>query len=192
MLPEHTEISTQAIDQEEGKQPPYGPIYSLGPVELKTLRTYIKTNLANGLISPSKSLANAPILFDKKPNRSFWFCVNYQDLNNITIMNRYPLLLLGESLDRLGHAKQFIQLDLTNVYHQMRIKDGDEWNTTFQTRYGHFEYQVMLFGLNNVPGSFQGYVKKILAEKLDIFFIVYLNNILIYTKDLENGHVEAV
>ena len=74
----------------------------------------------------------------------------------------------------------------------MRIKEGDEWKTAFRTRYGHFEYQVMPFGLTNAPGSFQGYVNKILAEKLDIFVIVYLDDILIYTKDPEKAHVEIV
>ena len=104
-LPEHTEINTHAIDLEEGKQPLYGPIYSLGPVELETLKTYIKTNLANGFIRPSKSPTGAPILFDKKPNGSLCLCVNYRGLNNLTIKNRYPFLLIGESLDRLGRAK---------------------------------------------------------------------------------------
>ena len=74
----------------------------------------------------------------------------------------------------------------------MRIKEGDEWKTAFRTRYGHFEYQVMPFGLSNAPASFQGYINKILAEKLDIFVIVYLDDILIYIEDQGQGHVEAV
>ena len=104
-FPEHTEINTHAIDLEESKQPPYGPIYSLGPVELETLKTYIETNLANDFIRPSKSPAGAPILFDKKQDGSLRLCVDYRGLNNITIKNRYPLPLVGESLDRLGRAK---------------------------------------------------------------------------------------
>ena len=91
--------------------------------------------------------------------------------------------MIGESLNRLGQVRRFTQLDLTNIYHQMRIKEGDEWKTTFQTRYGHFEYQVMSFRLSNTPSSFQGYINKILGKKLDIFVIVYLDDILIYTKD---------
>ena len=192
VLPEHTEINTHAIDLKEGKQPPYGPIYSLGPVELETLKAYIETNLANGFIRPLKSSAGTPILFDKKSDGSLRLCVNYRGLNNITIKNGYLLPLVGESLDRLGRAKQFTQLDLTSAYHRMRIKEGDEWKTAFRTRYGYFEYQVMPFGLTNAPGSFQGYLNKILAEKLDICVIVYLDDILIYTEDLEKAHVEAV
>ena len=191
-LPKHTEINTHAIDLEEGEQPPYRPIYSLRLVELETLKTYIETNLANGFIRPSKSLAGAPMLFDKKPDGSFCLCVNYQGLNNITIKNRCPLPLVGESLDRLGRAKQFTQLDLTSAYHLMRIKEGDKWKTACQTQYGYFEYQVMPFGLINAPGSFQGYVNKILAEKLNIFVIVYLDDILIYTKDPGKVYVKAI
>ena len=191
-LPENTGINEHAIELEEGKQPPFGPIYSLGPVELETLKTYIKTNLANGFIRPFKSPAGAPIFFDNKPNGSLRLCVNYWGLNNITIKNRYPLPLIGESLDRLGRAKRFTQLDLTNAYYQMRICEGDEWKTAFWTRYGHFEYQVMPFGLFNAPATFQGYVNKILAEKLDVFVIVYLDDILIYTEDPDQPHIDTV
>ena len=118
--------------------------------------------------------------------------MDYRGLNNITIKNQYPLPLIGESLDRLGRARRFTQLDLTNAYHRMRIREGDEWKTAFRTRYGHFEYQVMPFGLSNAPATFQRYVNKILAEKLDIFVIVYLDDILIFTKDPSPLYVEAV
>ena len=106
-LPEHTGINDHAIELVDGQQPPYGPIYSLGPVELETLKAYIETNLANGFIRPSKSPASAPILFDRKSDGSLWLCVDYQGLNNLTIKNRYPLLLIGKLLDRLGRVKQF-------------------------------------------------------------------------------------
>ena len=192
VLPEQTELNKHAIELEEGKQPPYRPIYSLGPVELETLKIYIKTHLKTGFIQTSKSPADAPILFDKKPDTSFWLCVNYWGLNNLTIKNQYTLPLISESLDRLGQAKRFTQLDLTSAYNQMRIREGDEWKTAFRTQYGHFEYQVMFFGLSNAPASFQGYINKILAEKLDIFVIVYLDDILIYIEDQGQGHVEAV
>ena len=183
VLLKRIELNEYVINLENGKQPPYGPIYSLGPVELETLKTYIETHLKTGFIRPSKSPAGAPILFDKKPDGSLRLCVDYRGLNNLTIKNRYPLPLIGESLDWLGQAKRFTQLDLTSAYHRMRIKEGDEWKTAFRTRYGHFEYQVMPFGLSNAPASFQGYINKILAEKLDIFVIVYLDDILIYTED---------
>ena len=100
---------------------------------------------ANGFIRPSKSPAGAPILFDRESDGSLRLCVGYRGLNNLMIKNRYPLPLVGESLDRIGRARQFTQLDLTSAYHRMRIREGDEWETAFWTRYGYFEYQVMLF-----------------------------------------------
>ena len=191
-LSEHPGINDHTIELVNSQQPPYGPIYSLRPVELKTLKAYIKTNLANEFIQPSKSPARAPILFERKSDSLLRLCVNYRGLNNLTIKNRYPLLLIRELLDKLERVKRFTQLDLTSTYHRMRIREGDEWKTAFRTRYGHFEYQVMPFGLTNAPASFQGYINKILAEKLDIFVIVYLDDILIYTEDDGDDHVAAV
>ena len=107
-LLEHTGINNHAIELVDGKQPPYKPIYSLGPVELETLKAYIKTNLANGFMRPSKFPASALILFDQKSDILLRLCVNYWGLNNLRIKNRYLLQLIGESLDRLGRAKRFI------------------------------------------------------------------------------------
>ena len=106
-LPENTGINEHAIELVESKQPPYGPIYSLGPVELETLKAYIETLLKTRFIRPSKCLAVASILFDKKPNGSLRLCIDYRSLTNLTIKNRYPLPLIGESLDQLGRAKRF-------------------------------------------------------------------------------------
>ena len=104
-LPKHTGINNHAIELVDSQQPPYG--HSLGPVELESLKAYIETNLGNEFIRPSKSLLGAPILFDRKSDGSFRLCVDYRDLNNLTIKNRYLLPLIRESLDRLGRAKQF-------------------------------------------------------------------------------------
>ena len=116
-LLENTRMNEYAIKLKKGKQPPFGPIYSLELVELETLKTYIETNLANGFIQPFKSSAGTSILFDRKPDRNLCLCVDYRDFNNLTIKNQYLLLLIGESLDQLGQAKQFTQLNLTNAYH---------------------------------------------------------------------------
>lgn len=153
VLSKNTQINIHTIDLKKNKQPPYGPIYSLGPMKLKTLKTYIKIKLANGFICFSKFLAGTPILFNKKLNRSFWLCINYQSINKITIKNQYLLLLISKFLNCLGYAKQFIQLDLINAYHRMSIK-GDKQKIAFQTQYGYFEYQVMLFGPTNILKSF--------------------------------------
>ena len=125
-LLENTKINEQAIKLKKSKQLSFRSIYSLGLVELKTLKIYIKTNLANSFIESSKFPIKAFILFDKKPDRSFCFYVDYRSFNNITIKNHYPLPLIGKLLDWLGRAKRFTQLDLTNIYYQMRTCEGDE------------------------------------------------------------------
>ena len=126
VLPECTDLNEHAIELEDGNQPPYGPIYSLRLVELETLKTYIKTHLKTRFIQSSKSPAGTPIPFNKKLDGSFCLCVDYWSLNNFTIKNRYPLPLIGKSLDQLGQAKKFTQLSLISAYHQMRIKEGDK------------------------------------------------------------------
>ena len=107
ILPEVTKLNQYAIELQEGQQPSYGPIYSLRPIELKTLKTYIEINLVNSFIWPSKSPVGAPIFFVRKPNGSLRLCVDYWDLNNLTIKNWYPLPLIGKSLNQLGRAKRF-------------------------------------------------------------------------------------
>ena len=99
ILPEGIEMNQHAIKLQEGQQLPYGPIHSLSPVELETLKTYIETNLANGFILPLKSSADASILFVGKLDGNFHLCVDYWGLNNLTIKNRYPLPLIGKFLD---------------------------------------------------------------------------------------------
>ena len=140
VLPECTDLNKHAIKLEDGKQPSYGPIYSLGLVELEILKTYIETHLKIGFIWPFKSLAGAPIFFNKKPDGSLCLCVDYWGLNNLTIKNQYLVLLIDELLNRLGQAKRFTQLDLTSAYHRMRIKEDDKWKMAFRIRYAYFEY----------------------------------------------------
>ena len=116
-LPEHNNIKDYLIDLINNKQPPYGLIYSLKPIELEILKTYIETNLANSFITLYKSLASISILFIHKKDSSFWLFVDYQGLNNLTIKNWYPLPLISKSLNYLGCAKRFTSLNLTNAYH---------------------------------------------------------------------------
>ena len=116
-LLKNTWMNEYAIELKKGKQLSFEPICSLGPVELETLKTYIKINLANGFIHLFKSPVGAPILFDKKPDKNLYLCIDYQNFNNITIKNRYLLPLIGKSLNWLNLAKQFTQFDLTNTYH---------------------------------------------------------------------------
>ena len=130
-LSKNTGMNKHAIKLEESKQPPFSLIYNLGLVELEILKTYIKMNLANGFIWPSKSPTEAPIFFDRKPDKSLHLCMDYWGLNNITIKNQYLLLLISKLLDWLGQAKRFTQLNLTNAYYCMRIREDDEWKIAF-------------------------------------------------------------
>ncbi len=191
-LLEHMEINDYTIELVDNLQPLYNPISSLGPMELETLKAYNENNLANGFIRLSKSPSGAPILFDKKSDGSLRLCVDYRRFNNLIIKNWYFLPLVGELLDWLGWAQRFTQLDLTNTYHWIVIKEGDEWKIAFRTCYSYFKYQVMSFELTNVPATFQSYINKILVKKLDIFMIVYLNDILIYIKSKSKEYMEAI
>ena len=132
-LSENIGINKYVIKLEEGKQPLYGPIYSSGPVKLEILKIYIETNLKTRFIQPFKSFAGTHILFDKKPDGNLCFCIDYLGINNLTIKNWYSLPLIRKALDWLDRAKQFIQLDLTNAYHQIQIKEGNKWKTAFKT-----------------------------------------------------------
>jgi hypothetical protein len=120
--------------------------------------------------------------------------VDYRELNKVTKKNRYPLPLILELLEQLGSAKIFIKIELRGAYNLVQVKEGDEWKTTFRTRYGHFEYLVMPFGLTNVPIVFQHMMNDIFWEYLDHFVVIYLDDILIYSKNEEehNHHVCCV
>jgi hypothetical protein len=171
------------IDLEEGHSPPFGPIYGLSEPELQALRDYLTENLAKGFVQHSKSLADSPILFVKKKDGSLRLCVDYRGLNKINKKNRYPLPLILGLLDRLRTGKIFTKLDLRGAYNLLRIRPNDEWKTAFRTRYGHFEYTVMPFGLTNAPVVFQHLMNDIFREYMDEFVVVYLEDILIFSKD---------
>ena len=189
-LPQHRPYDMK-IDLLADQQPPWLPIYNLSELELKTLREYLDEMLAKGFIQPSKSPAGAPILFVKKKDGSLRLCVDYRRLNQISVKNRYPLPLINELLDRLGQSTIFTKLDLRGAYNLVRIHPGDEWKTAFRTRYGHFEYLVMPFGLTNAPATFQHLMNDIFHDLLDHFVVIYLDDILIFSKN-PREHTEHV
>jgi transposase InsO family protein len=189
-LPQLNDTS-MAIELQEGKQPPHGPLYNLSQAEMDVLKAYLHDMMAKGWIRHSKSPAGAPILFVKKKDGGMRLCVDYRGLNAVTIKNRCPLPLIQESLDRLGRAKVFSKMDLRDAYHRIRIQKGDEWKTAFRTRYGHFEYLVVPFGLTNAPAIFQSHINRVLSDLLDICCIVYLDDILIFSEN-EEDHIKHV
>ena len=167
--------------------PPFGPLYGMSHKELLVLKEYIEENLSKGFIRHSSSPAGAPVLFVKKADGSLRFCVDYRGLNEMTVKNRYPLPLIQETLARLQKARWYTKLDLRDGYYHLRIAKGEEWKTAFRTRYGHFEYQVMPFGLANAPASFQHFINDTIRDLLDVFCMAFLDDILIYSETLEEN-----
>ena len=129
-------------------------------------------------------------MFVTKKDGSITLGVDYRALNEVTKKDRYPLPLIGEGLDRLHMAKYFTKLDIKKAYHNVRIKKGDEWKITFTSKYGTDEYLVMPFGLCNAPAIFQCWIKRTLQQFIDRCCTVYLDDVLIYSDNLEEHKQE--
>lgn len=156
------------------------------------LELFNRNTAADGLITEAVSLT--PILFTKKKDGSLRLCVDYRGLNQITKWNHYPLPLIGNLLDQLQSAKVFTKIDLHAGYNNIRIAPRHEWKMAFQTRYGLFEYMVMLFGMTNSPTTFQHFMNDIFQDMADLYIIVYLDDILIFSANTKEHwkHVRAV
>ncbi|GJT84048.1 putative reverse transcriptase domain-containing protein [Tanacetum coccineum] len=142
-----------------------------------------------GFIRPSSSPWGAPVLFVKKKDGSFRMCIDYRELNKLTVKNRYPLPRIDDLFDQLQGSQFFSKIDLRSGYHQLRVHEDDIPKTVFRTRYGHFEFTVMPFGLTNAPAVFMDLMNRVCRPYLDKFVIVFIDDILIYSKTREE-HVE--
>src|SRR3954453_17077951 len=171
---------------EPGQQPPSRPTYRMTQPELDELNRQLTELKSKGHIQESKSPYGAPVLFVKKKDGTMRMCVDYRALNKITIKNKYPLPRIDELLDRLLGARYFSKIDLRSGYWQVRIADQDVHKTAFRTRYGHYEFLVMPFGLTNAPATFMHLMQQTLRSFLDDFVIVFIDDILIYSKTLED------
>nr|GEX65637.1 DNA/RNA polymerases superfamily protein [Tanacetum cinerariifolium] len=141
--------------------------YRMAPIELKELKDQLQELLEQGFIRPSVSPWGAPVLFVKKKDGSMRLCIDYRELNKITIHNRYPLLRINDLFDQLQGAMHFSKIDLQSGYHQLRVKEQDISKTAFRTRYGHYEFLVMPFGLTNAPAVFMDLMNRVFHEFLD-------------------------
>lgn len=190
-LPDHSEWD-HTIPLKEGKEPVPQKIYPVSGNEEEALKKYIKENLEKGYIRPSTSPAGYPVLFVKKKGTTdLRMCVDFRQLNNITIRDSYPLPLITEIQDKIRGKKWFTKLDITDAYNRLRIKKGEEWKTAFKTKFGHYEYTVMPFGLTNAPAAFQRYIDNVMSPYLHDFTIAYLDDILIFSNSMEE-HVQQV
>ena len=160
--------------------------HRLAPVELQELKVQIQGLLDKGFIRPRTLPWGAPILFANKKDKTLRLCVDYRQLNRVTIKNRYPLPRIDDFFDQLRRALVYSKIDLHTGYHQLRVREVDIPKTTFRTRYGNFEFTVMPFGLMNVPAAFMDLMHRVFHPYLDRFVVVFVDDILIYSETEED------
>ncbi|GJX70383.1 putative reverse transcriptase domain-containing protein [Tanacetum coccineum] len=168
--------------------------YRLAPFEMKELSEQLQELSDKGFIGPISSPWGAPILFVKKKDGSFRMCIDYRELNKLTVNNRYPLPRIDDLFDQLQGSSIYSKIDLRSGYHQLRVREQDIPRTAFRTRYGHYEFQVMPFGLTNAPAVFMDLMNRVCKPYLDKFVIVFIDDILIYSKDKKEHeeHLKAI
>ncbi|KAL0177702.1 hypothetical protein M9458_026596, partial [Cirrhinus mrigala] len=178
-----------AIDLVPDAPLPKGKIYPLSLPESKAMEEYIKEALSQGYIRPSTSPAASSFFFVSKKDGGLRPCIDYRAINRYTVKFRYPLPFVPAALEQLRTARIFTKLDLRSAYSLIWIREGDEWKTAFVTPTGHYEYLVMSYGLVNAPSVFQNFIHEVLREFLHRFVIVYIDDILIYSRsEAEHRH----
>ncbi|KAI3797612.1 hypothetical protein L1987_32872 [Smallanthus sonchifolius] len=170
------------IDLVPGVNPVARAPYRLAPSEMQELASQLQELSDKGFIRPSHSTWGAPVLFVKKKDGSFRVCIDYRELNKLTIKNRYPLPRIGDLFDQLQGSTCFSKIELRSGYHQLRVQEEDIPKTAFRTRYGHYEFMVLPFGLTNAPAVFMDLMNRVCKPYLDKFVIVFIGDILIYSK----------
>ncbi|XP_060973967.1 uncharacterized protein LOC133039156 [Cannabis sativa] len=156
--------------------------YRMAPAELKELKIQLQGMLDLGFTRPSVSPWGAPVLFVKKKDGTLRMCIDYRELNKLTIKNKYPLPRIDDLFDQLQGKTVFSRIDLRSGYHQLRIREEDIPKTAFRTRYRHYEFLVMSFGLTNAPTAFMDLMNRVFKDFLDNFVIVFIDDILVYSR----------
>jgi hypothetical protein len=173
------------IDLKLGTEPIARTPYRMSTLELQELKMQLKELLDLGLIRPSVSPWGAPVIFIRKKDGSWRLCIDYHQLNKATIKNQYPLPRIDDLFDQMKGATVFSKIDLRSGYHQLWIKEDDIPKTAFKTRFGHYEFTVLPFGLTNAPGVFMSLMNGVFREYLDKFIQVFIDDILIYSRTME-------
>ncbi|KAB2617261.1 S ribonuclease [Pyrus ussuriensis x Pyrus communis] len=156
--------------------------YRMAPAELRELKVQLQELVDKGFVQPSTSPWGAPVLFVRKKDGTLRLCIDYRQLNRVTIKNRYPLPRIDDLFDQLRGACVFSKIDLRSGYYQLKISRDDVPKTAFRTRYGHYEFLVMPFGLTNAPAAFMDLMNRVFQPYLDRFVIVFIDDILVYSK----------
>ena len=159
--------------------------YRMAPTELKELKTQLQELLDKGFVRPSVSPWGAPVLFVKKKDGTLRMCIDYRQINKVTVKNKYPLPRIEDLFDQLRGASVFSKIDLRSGYYQLRVKEVDVPKTAFRTRYGHYEFLVMPFGLTSAPAAFMDLMNRVFRPYLDQFVVVFIDDILVYSKDAQ-------
>jgi len=180
-LPPPREVEFR-IENPPGTEPVSKAPYRMAPAELKELRAQLDDLIRKGFIRPSTSPWGAPVLFVKKKDGTLRLCIDYRELNKLTIKNKYPLPRIDDLFDQLQGCTTFSKIDLQSGYHQLRIYEADIHKTAFRSRYGHYEFVVMPFGLTNAPAAFMDMMNRVFRPYLDQFVVVFIDDILIYSK----------
>ncbi|KAL4318940.1 hypothetical protein GQ457_18G015780 [Hibiscus cannabinus] len=160
--------------------------YQMAPKELKELKTQLQELLDRGFIRPNTSPWGAPVLFVKKKDESLRMCIDYRQLNKMTVKNKYPVPRIDDLFDQLRGTTVFSKIDLRSGYYQLKVREQDVLKTAFRTRYGHYEFLVMPFGLTNAPVAFMDLMNRVFHEYLDQFVVVFIDEILVYSRTEED------
>jgi hypothetical protein len=182
------------IDLMLGTQPIHKSLYRMVTSELKELKKQLEDLVDRDFIRPSVSPWGAPVLFVRKKDGSLVLCINYRELNRVTIKNKYPLPRIDDLFNQLKEATVFSKIDLRSEYHQLKVKEADIPKTVICTWYGHYEFLVMPFGVTNAPSIFMDLMNRVFHEYLDRFVVILIDDILVYSANHEDHgeHLKTV